>query len=133
MLDDRPTVPHLDVTLPPEAASVREARHRVADTTAGYPEDVCTTVALLTSELASNAVVHARTPFTVTATIDREIIRVAVSDAGGPQRPAIPVREPMAEGGWGLSMVATAANRWGVDDDDGRTTVWFEININAPR
>jgi len=133
MLDDRPTVPHLDVTLAPVPASVRRARHRVGQTIAGYPEEVCTTVALLTSELASNAVVHAKTPFTVTATVDREIIRVAVSDEGGRQRPAIPVRDSTTEGGWGLSMVATAANRWGIDDAGERMTVWFEIDINDPR
>ena len=40
---------------------MRIARHEVEQVIAGYPEDVRATVALLTSELASNAVVHAQT------------------------------------------------------------------------
>ena len=86
-----------------------------------------TTVALLTSELASNAVIHAGTPFTVTATIDRHVLRVAVSDHGR-DRPAIRSPNFQGAGGWGLTLVDAAAARWGVDDDGEQTTVWFEID-----
>jgi hypothetical protein len=30
-------------------------------------------------------------------------------------------------GGWGLAFVDQAAERWGVVQDEGRSTVWFEI------
>ena len=128
MLDDRTMIAHLELMLPPEAPSVRIARHEVEQAIAGYPEDVRATVALLTSELASNAVVHAQTPFTVRAHADRSVVRVAIGDSGG-RRPAMTARDSTTMGGWGLSMVDAAASRWGIDADD-TTTVWFEIDVD---
>ena len=126
MLDDRTTIAHVDLTLPPGTSSVRVARHEVEHLIADYPEDVRTTVALLTSELASNAVVHANTPFNVRAYADREVVRVAISDSGGSH--PVMVRHRTTSGGWGLAMVDAAASRWGVAVGD-HTTVWFEIDI----
>lgn len=127
MLDDRPTISLVDVTLPPVPPSVRVARHEVERAIAEYPEDVRATAALLTSELASNAVVHAKTSFTVRAHADRSVVRVAISDSGG-RLPTIAVRGPSTLGGWGLSMVDATANRWGIEADD-TTTVWFELDV----
>lgn len=98
---------------------------------ADYPEPVRATVALLTSELASNAVLHAQTPFTVTAHADRAVVRVAIADGGG-QRPTVVVRDASTKGGWGLSMVDAAASRWGIEAEES-TTVWFEIDVDRPR
>lgn len=128
MLDDRTSLAHLELTLPPGTPSVRIARHEVEHAIARYPEDVRATVALLTSELASNAVIHAQTPFRVQAVADRAVIRVAICDWGGRQ-PAVPARDATTIGGWGLSMVAAAASRWGIDTAD-TTTVWFEVDID---
>lgn len=121
-------VPDIDVTLPPRAASVRHARRLVGDLTAWCPADVRTTVALLTSELASNAVIHARTPFTMSASIDASVIRVAISDSGG-GRPELRPGGPTPAGGWGLTMVDGASSRWGVDNDGRCTSVWFELDV----
>ena len=107
---------------------MRIARHEVEQVIAGYPEDVRATVVLLTSELASNAVVHGQTAFTVRAHADRSVVRVAICDSGGRQ-PAIVAREATTKGGWGLSMVDAIASRWGIDAD-GTTTVWFEIDVD---
>jgi len=128
MLDDRMTIAHLELMLPPGAPSVRIARHEVEQVIAGYPEDVRATVALLTSELASNAVVHAQTAFTVRAHADQSVVRVAICDSGGRQ-PAMVAREATTKGGWGLSMVDAIASRWGIDAED-TTTVWFEIDVD---
>ena len=126
MLDDRTTTTHVDLTLPPGTSSVRTARHEVEDLVADYPDDVRTTVALLTSELASNAVVHANTSFTVRAYADREVVRVAISDSG--ETYPVMVRHRTTRGGWGLKMVDAAASRWGIAVGD-HTTVWFEIDL----
>jgi len=125
-------VPNLEMTLAPRTWSVREARHAVEAVAGGLPEAVRTTVVLLTSELASNAVLHARTPFTVSATANDGVIRVAVSDAGG-FRPSVRGPEDLRYGGWGLVMVDAAATRWGVVKDGDRTTVWFEIESTDHR
>jgi len=128
MLDDRTTIAHLELTLPPDGPSVRVARHEVERVVAGCPEDVKTTVVLLTSELASNAVIHAKTPFTVRAHVDRSVIHVAICDSAGRQ-PAVVTRDATTTGGWGLSMVDAVATRWGVEADV-TTTVWFEIDVD---
>lgn len=92
-------------------------------------------VRLLVSELASNAVRHggdggAR----LTLGCDARRVRAVVVDAGGgfaPRlralaTPAEPTPE-LSEGGYGLSLVARLATRWGVDDVGG-TRVWFELD-----
>src|SRR4051812_44455334 len=127
MLDDRSTMGHVEVTLPPATESVPIARHEVDKVLAEHCDDVRATVALLTSELASNAVVHGRTPFTVRARADRAKVHVAISDSGG-RLPTLAVRDPTTPGGWGLLMVDSAASRWGIDAD-GITTVWFEVDV----
>ena len=118
---------HVELTLPADARSVRVARHEVENAVADCPEDVRTTVALLTSELASNAVVHASTPFTVRADNNQTLVRVSVSDSGG-RLPVMAVRDRTTRGGWGLSMVDAAASRWGIAVGD-HTTVWFEVDV----
>jgi len=127
MLDDRSTIAHVELTLPPEARSVRVARHEVERVIADYPDEVRTTVVLLTSELASNAVVHAGTTFTVRAHVEPTVVRVAICDSGG-RLPAMAVWDPTTMGGWGLAMVDSVASRWGIEADD-TTTVWFEIDV----
>jgi len=127
MLDDRPTIRLVEMTLPPAPPSVRVARHEVEGVIAEYPEEVRATAALLTSELASNAVLHAKTAFTVRARADRSVVHVAISDSGG-RLPVVAVRDPSTLGGWGLSMVDAMATRWGIEADDS-TTVWFELDL----
>jgi anti-sigma regulatory factor (Ser/Thr protein kinase) len=87
-------------------------------------------VELLTSELVSNAVQHVGTG-EGEAAIGLEIdirphaIRVSVTDEGGGFIPM--QREPDQEiGGWGLSLVETVSDRWGIQDRP--FTVWFEID-----
>ena len=128
MLDDRTSIAHLELTLPPRSPSVGIARHEVEHAIASYPEEVRTTVALLTSELASNAVIHAQTPFRVEAYGDRATVHVAIRDWAG-RLPVVAPHDPTTLGGWGLSMVDAAASRWGIESDD-TTTVWFEIDVD---
>ena len=70
------------------------------------------TVVLLTSELATNAVLHARTAFAVVVTHAHAELRVDVLDGSvvGPRerRPS-----PTAATGRGVGMVATLADAWG--------------------
>jgi anti-sigma regulatory factor (Ser/Thr protein kinase) len=62
--------------------------------------------------------------------IDRgaEGVRVEVLDSGAgfDFDPSRPQRD--AETSWGLFLVDRISDRWGIDVDDGRTRVWFELD-----
>lgn len=83
---------------------------------------------LLTSELATNAVVHAKTPFIVRVRCSDGTIRLEVEDASS----ALPKREgygPTAPMGRGLVVVERIANRWGVmRAEPAGKVVWAEID-----
>jgi anti-sigma regulatory factor (Ser/Thr protein kinase) len=53
-------------------------------------------------------------------------IRVEVVDQGSGFVPVARDRPATEAGGWGLHLVETLANRWGVHE--GSTHVWFEIS-----
>lgn len=86
-----------------------------------------TDVALLVSELATNAVLHARSDFTVTIHARGDRIRVEVGDRNArlPSPASVPAA---AYSGRGLMIVQELAAAWGVEShaDDGKT-VWFEV------
>ncbi len=86
---------------------------------------------LLVSELASNVVQHARTPYEVSVEHTASGVRVAVRD--GCRRPARTTRAPVdAPGGRGLRIVASLASRWGVERRRvGGKSVWFELDVPA--
>jgi anti-sigma regulatory factor (Ser/Thr protein kinase) len=87
------------------------------------------TLALLVSELVTNAVIHSSTPdgtdVIVTTRVNDEVVRVTVTDGGcgfSYQRPE-PTGSP---GGYGLRIVEEAADRWDINVGSG-TRVWFEL------
>lgn len=87
------------------------------------PEDVV----LVTSELATNAVRHAATDYTVTIEYDPPIVRVEVGD----QAPGTPTLGGVGEGaesGRGLRVVDTLSRSWGTRQSaDGGKVVWAEV------
>lgn len=98
-------------------------------------ERISADVALCTSELAANALIHARGPFTVTVRRAGEGIRVDVID---PRPEQLPVVVPLvgtvrdlterSTTGRGLQIVATLADRWGVSTTNGAKAVWAELS-----
>lgn len=86
------------------------------------------TVALLVSEVVTNAVVHpdvAPTSINLFAQIEGGMIRVEVTDTGEGFEPA-PPQPPRTDRGYGLFLVDRQSSRWGVQQGSG-TTVWFEV------
>jgi len=84
---------------------------------------------LLVSELVSNSVRHGELRrddrIGLEVRLSDRTLRVEVIDPG---RNGDPVpREPDPGGGWGLRLVATLANRWGVQRAN-RMVVWFELD-----
>jgi anti-sigma regulatory factor (Ser/Thr protein kinase) len=89
-------------------------------------EDNFDDVALLVSELVTNAVRHAKADSVEFAVIARpEVVRVEVASLG-PGLTVPPEPKPTADGGFGLFLVDELADSWGVDQN-GVTRVWFEL------
>jgi anti-sigma regulatory factor (Ser/Thr protein kinase) len=84
-------------------------------------------LALLVSELATNAVLHGRPPALMRAAWDGEILRVEIRDAGAGSMPERRDATPEEPHGRGLAMVDAIADGWGADLRDDATVVWFEI------
>ena len=89
-------------------------------------EDLNMRLAAVVSELVTNAILHARTPFKVRVSNGVHAIRVDVSDESSD----VPTPRPYDitdVTGRGLHIVAGLADRWGVSRHSGGKTVWFEI------
>lgn len=116
------------------ASQIRHARRFVARQLGDCPE--LSTVTLLTSEIATNAVRHSSSgspggKFEVVVHAAEGWARVEVRDLGGTQLPCPQHRDPydVSEYGRGLDLVEALAAKWGVEsraDGLGRT-VWFEV------
>jgi GAF domain-containing protein len=115
--------------LEPIVESTPMARHWVTEHLRDVPSDVTECAALLTSELVTNAVLHAATPFTVTLHLMADRIRVDVAD-GSPVVPSIKDYATDAATGRGLTLFNTLASDWGVQPVLGGKIVWFELPVD---
>jgi anti-sigma regulatory factor (Ser/Thr protein kinase) len=87
-------------------------------------------VRLVVSELATNALVHGRTPFVVTLSREDDTVRVTVSDdsawitahASGPV---------LSVGGRGLGIVNVISRDWGIITSVGSKTVWATFAVST--
>lgn len=107
-----------------EPLSVWEARAFVGEHLVAHGlRHLVDPVQLVASELATNALVHARTPFTVSLSASDGTVLVAVEDrsAARPRASAPPV---MDSHGRGLAIVDAVSDSWGVSEEDGTKTVW---------
>ena len=111
-----------------EAVSVPLARRRVTTLmrAEGWDDQRLDEIALLTTELVTNAVEHARTPFTVTVDLTGQRLRVEIRDGCATRPIAVHAPSETAIGGRGLTIVAALADRWGVQQDSAGKSVWFE-------
>lgn len=120
-------------TLAADVRSAGDARRFAAEHLAeGVEADPFDTLNLLTSELVTNAVVHAHSEVEVTLRLTGLRARVEVSDTSdiGPE-----VRDANddATSGRGLQLVNMLARRWGIRHlPGGGKTVWFEVDRAAP-
>ena len=112
----------------PDAASVRAARRFVEEQLVALERQALADDAgLVVSELAANAVLHARTTFqVVVSAVGADEVRVEVLD-GSPAGPVIGVAVGTSTTGRGMVLVDALATRWGVEPLDGGKAVWFEV------
>lgn len=119
-----------ETALSADPTCAREARdfvalHLVEHDLLHLVEDLRLTV----SELATNALRHARTPFTVTLQKRGGSVLLTVTD-GSAEMPAPPgAPRPLDPGGRGLSIVARLSHDWGVTTGhDGTKSVWASFD-----
>ncbi|AYG80045.1 Phosphoserine phosphatase RsbU [Streptomyces hundungensis] len=119
----------------PVGRSVAIARAFVRDTLQGWGyADVVDDAVVLTSELVTNAVVHAGTKADVLCLRADDGVRVEVADRY-PER-EVPllgspadIAGPDRENGRGLLLCAALASRWGVEYTPTRKNVWFQLDL----
>jgi anti-sigma regulatory factor (Ser/Thr protein kinase) len=116
------------IDLPPEPASTPTARHFVANALVDgdLDERLREVALLLTSEVVTNAVIHARTEIRVSVDVRPSALRIEVSD-GYPEMPPAVRQSRDSSGGRGLLMVERLASSWGVDVSSTGKTIWFEM------
>ncbi|MEV6105933.1 SpoIIE family protein phosphatase [Streptomyces sp. NPDC051940] len=125
-------------TFEPVGRSVASARAFVRDTLQGWGStEITDDAVVLTSELVTNAVVHAGTAVEVRCLRTDAGVRVEVSDRY-PER-ELPLdtadhvpSSPEREGGRGLMLCAALASRWGVEYTPTAKQVWFQLDIEEP-
>jgi len=115
---------------PNSPTSVTQARRFVAGHLEDAPTEVVETVAVMTSELATNSIRHAATDFEVGVNRTRDEIRVEVTDAGAGV-PTVMSPDPSQPSGRGLFIVEKLADDWGVNTPSGQAgkTVWFSVSL----
>lgn len=118
--------------LPVDPASPAQARRFVADVLHEVvrPVDMAV-VTLLTSEVVTNAVVHAGTPVDLVVRSGRGRVQIEATDAGE-QTPVMPDRAVGSERGRGMLIVAALAEAWGVVPAERGKTVWFRYHSGQP-
>jgi sigma-B regulation protein RsbU (phosphoserine phosphatase) len=134
--------------LPPEVTSPGIARAAIVSVVAEAGlRGLSDTVQLLTSELVTNAVMHAGTELELEILVDGDGITVVVTDfasvkpsvtlsegppgggvgRGGRAYAQLDEAQP-AEGGRGLLLVSLLATRWGTSHQPGGHQVWFQLD-----
>ena len=116
--------------LQPVPRLVASARRFVRDRLPDLPDDTVEALLLMTSEIVTNAVIHARTPIELGVTVSRENVLVTVHDLDLVRTAQQPYSD--RDGGRGLGMVRELSDEFAVDrhDGDGKT-VWFRVRRRA--
>jgi anti-sigma regulatory factor (Ser/Thr protein kinase) len=125
--------PARTLVLAADAGSVRRARAFVATVLAEWGLAAMAETAMLpTSELVTNAVLHAGSGIGVAVERDdrRSVVRIAVTD-GSRRLPRERTGRPMASRGRGLTIVTATCDSFGVQRSSSGKTVWFELGMSA--
>jgi PAS domain S-box-containing protein len=116
--------------LAPHPASVGECRRFIRQVLLeSSREHLCDAAELVTSEVVTNALVHAGTEVKIAARLRPDGVRVEVSD-GSAHLPTTKNYASLAATGRGLQLLEQMVDRWGVDPHAEGKTVWFEIGTH---
>jgi anti-sigma regulatory factor (Ser/Thr protein kinase) len=126
--------PTVRAAYPADRTAVARARRFVRETLAGWgAHDAIDDAVLLTSELATNAVIHARTPFEVICRTAGASVQIEVVDGDTTRVLPAPGNgdDPNRVSGRGLLMPVMLAAEWGVSYAVTSKTVWFRLGTGA--
>jgi anti-sigma regulatory factor (Ser/Thr protein kinase) len=115
---------------PTAAAEARDCVRRAVQTWAASADPYV--AALLTSELVTNAILHAGGPVKLFVTCSCGQLRVYVHDTS-PDWPAPADNSVEAEAGRGLKLVASLATNWGCYSTSAGKAVYFTLALAADR
>jgi 3-hydroxyisobutyrate dehydrogenase-like beta-hydroxyacid dehydrogenase len=117
-------------TLAPQAQSVAAARRFVGAHLTSHDLSVLVDdVTLVASELATNALAHAGTSFTVTLAAFSDVVVLVVKD-GSAASPVKADADAFDDAGRGVAIVDCVSREWGVTSDviTGKS-VWATFNV----
>jgi anti-sigma regulatory factor (Ser/Thr protein kinase) len=109
-------------------AAARHHARRALSTLAPEPRDAAE---LMVSELATNSIKHAQSPFTLVIDRSPAMISVEVHDTGG-GHPTLGSPQPWEPIGRGLYIVDLMSSAWGVIKSDHGKVVWFTLDTDPP-
>jgi anti-sigma regulatory factor (Ser/Thr protein kinase) len=113
--------------LAPNGAAVAQARHHAVDACREFlDDDRCNDLAVVVSELVTNAVRYGGPPITLEVSPGDGTARVEVSD-GTATAPTPRGRDLFATGGRGLELVMHLTRAWGWSPLEGGKVVWCEV------
>jgi len=117
----------LAISLPAEPDAPGRARRQLADALRerGCERGMVDAAALVCSELASNAVRHVGSPFSVSALIGPSTLRIAVQDASPHLLEGAMTVLPTH----GLAVVDALCGSWGRERTAGGKVVWAELPL----
>jgi anti-sigma regulatory factor (Ser/Thr protein kinase) len=110
---------------PADVAAPRAARRFVVDAMRqwGFSSDLLDDAALVATELAANAVLHAASAFSVVVRAENTAVRIAVADNQPVDQARLVVRP-----GRGLGLVAGLSRQWGAEISSDGKVVWAELS-----
>jgi anti-sigma regulatory factor (Ser/Thr protein kinase) len=117
-----------EVTLPSSAAAAGAARAFVQEfcRSQGLPLSTEDDAMLITSELVSNAYLHARSGTHLQLGYQQGKLRVEIRD-GSTRHPVLRDAAATDRHGRGVLIMDVLAHRWGVESSPAGKTVWFEL------
>lgn len=121
----------MELRLPARTSAVRDVREQVSAWAQrnGAEAEAQRTLALLTSEIVTNAVEHGPADGAIVVQVRRDGngFRVAVTDEAA-ERPVVRPFQVNRPRGRGMQLVQMLSSDWGVDVDHGRgKCVWFVV------
>ncbi len=109
--------------LPALPATVRISRNLVRNSLENFPTELVDDISLATSELVTNAVIHAATDISLTIELWDSAIRLVVDDTH-PDISKIVIQDEQTDSGRGLSIVNSLATAWGIEETMSGKKLW---------
>jgi anti-sigma regulatory factor (Ser/Thr protein kinase) len=111
-----------------ETHAPRAARRFVAEQLEQWGRDeLVDDAAVVVTELATNAVVHATSEFTVSMSLSEGCVRIAVRDASAVLPTLRELGSTNATSGRGIALVAAIASQWGAEQMADGKIVWAKL------